>query len=300
MIKKKTGTRLAIAAFWSVSMLCLARYEAFPELFTRTLRGYRSVMPESVLMQESWSRILVNDVPTGYSHTHMDVDDEGPDQNIEVHNRTLLKVALVGQPFSLHVHSSLTLSPEYDLLQFDSAVSARGMSFRVTGTQGEGRNYIVTTVVGDSTTEQHVEIPEDVVLYSPMTSLALRQLRPGQELTIKTLDPLSMTPARILVKAIRRETIQTGDDSAEATLLVSTYQGMRLQSWVDRDGIVLRQETPLGWTIESCTPDAALDAVTDDRPPPDLITQGSATALLQLLLGSGHIGQDQQDGQDEP
>jgi len=38
MIKKKTGSRLAIAAFWSVSMLCLARYEAFPELFTRTLR----------------------------------------------------------------------------------------------------------------------------------------------------------------------------------------------------------------------------------------------------------------------
>ena len=267
-------------------MLCLARYEAFPELFTHTLRGYRGVMPESVLMQETWSRILVNDVPAGYSHTHMDVDDEGPDQNIEVHNRTLLKVALMGQPFSFHVHSSLTLNPEYDLLQFDSAVSARGMSFRVTGSRTEGQEYIVTTVAGNSATEQHVEIPEDVVLYSPMTTLALRQLRPGQELTIKTLDPLSMAPARILVKAIRRETIQSGGEATEATLLVSAYHGMRLQSWMDSDGIVLRQETPLGWTIESCTPDVALDAVTKDHPPPDLLTQGAGAALLQMITGA--------------
>lgn len=287
---RKTNIRLVITLFWLTTMLCLARYEAFPELFTHTLRGYRSVLPESVLMQESWSRILVNDVPAGYSHTHMDVDDEGTEQNIEVHNRTLLKVALMGEPLSFHVYSALTLSPDYDLLRFESAVSARGMSFRVTGERADGCEYEVTTVTGDVPRKQRIEIPEDVVLYSPMTALALRQLRPGQELTIKTLDPLSMSPARILVKAIRRETIQTGDDITEATLLTSTYHGMQLRSWVDRDGIVLRQETPLGWTIESCSPETALDAVTDDHAPPDLLTQGTATALMQLLLA----------GQEEP
>ena len=117
-----------------------------------------------------------------------------------------------------------------------------------------------------------------------MTALALKSLRPGQELTIKTLDPLSMTSAHILVKAIRKETIQTATETVEATLLTSNYHGMELRSWVDRDGIMVRQETPLGWTIEACTPDTALDAVTDVDSPPDLLSQGTATALMQLLF----------------
>ncbi len=266
-------------------MLCLARYEAFPELFTHTLRGYRSVLPESILMQESWSRILVAGAPAGYSHTSMGVDDEGAEQNIEVHNRTFLKIALAGQPLSIHVHTTLTLDPDYDLLRFDSAVSARGLSFRVSGERAEGRQYSITSYIGETATEQRIEIPEDVVLYSPMTTLALRQLRPGQELTIKTLDPLSMASTRILVKAIRRETIQTGANTTEATLLTSNYHGMQLRTWIDKDGVMLRQETPLGWTIEACTPDIALNAVTEDHPPPDILTQGTATTLMQLLIG---------------
>ncbi len=285
VMTRKTNIRLAIVAFWLTSMLCLARYEAFPELFTHTLRGYRSVLPESVLMQDSWSRILVADVPAGYSHTSMGVDDEGVDRNIEVHNRTFLKLALAGQPLSIHVHTSLTLDPDYDLLRFDSAVSARGLSLRVTGEKAEGHQYIITSYIGETPTQQRIEIPEDVVLYSPMTALALRQLRPGQELTIKTIDPLSMTSARILVKAVRRESIQTGTNTTEATLLTSSYHGMQLRSWVDKDGIMLRQETPLGWTIEACTPDTALDAVNEDHPPPDLLTQGTTTSLMQLLIG---------------
>jgi hypothetical protein len=284
-MSRKLAIRSGIVIFWLSAMLCLARYETFPELFTHTLSGYRSILDESILMQESWSRIIVGGVPAGYSHTNMRVEDEGPQQNIEVYNRTHLKAALLGQPFSIHVHTTLRLDPDYDLLSFESAVSAQGMSLRVSGERVEARQYDVTTMIGNMPTHQRVEIPKDVVLYSPMNTLALRDLRPGQELTIKTLDPLSMTAASIRVKAIRRETIQTPVATVKATLLTSIYHGMELHSWVDKHGVVLRQETPLGWVIESCSPETALDAVTGDNPPPDLLTQGSTSGLIKQLLG---------------
>ena len=280
----KAPIRLGIGLFWLAAMLCLARYEAFPELFTHSLRGYRGVLSDNVLMQESWARILVDGIPAGYSHTSMNVNDEGAQPDIEINNRTHLKATLMGQPLSFHVRTSLLLDPDYDLVEFESAVSARGITFRVKGQRKERSQYAVATTIGDRTTHQTIEIPKDVLLYSPLSSLALRQLRPGQELIIKTLDPLSMTTARIQVKAIARETIQLAGKSVAATRLSSRYHGMQLLSWIDKSGTVLRQETPMGWIIEDCTAEAALKTVTDDHAPPDLMTQGSGAALLQLIL----------------
>jgi hypothetical protein len=290
---RAAGFRFAIVFFWLAAMLCLARYEAFPELFTRTLRGYGGVVDETVLMQESWSRILVNGVPAGYSHTSMGVEDEGRDRNVEIHNRTQLKLALLGQPFGVHVHTTLLLDPAYDLLQFESAVSARGMSLRVKGRRVEAQTYAITTFSGDTEFQQEVVIPEDVILYSPMNTLALRRLRPGQSLIIKTMDPLSMSTARVLVKAVETQTIHMGDEAVDSTLLVSHLHGMQFRSWVDRRGNLLRQETPLGWVIESSTPDEALDAVSGNHSPPDLATLSTGAALLQLLLTKENAGQDE-------
>ena len=280
----KAPIRLGIGLFWLAAMLCLARYEAFPELFTRSLRGYRGVLSDNVLMQESWARILVDGVPAGYSHTSMNVNDEDAQPDIEINNRTHLKATLMGQPLSFHVRTTLLLDPDYDLVEFESAVSAQGTTFRVKGQRKEGRQYAVATTIGDSTTHQTIEIPKDVLLYSPLSALALRQLRLGQELTIKTLDPLSMTTARIQVKAIAHETIQVAGKPVAATRLASRYHGIQLLSWIDKNGTLLRQETPMGWLIEDCTADVALRTVTDDHVPPDLITQGSGTGLLQLIL----------------
>ena len=285
-MRRKITARGAIVVFWISAMLCLARYETFPELFTHSLRGYRGILDETVLMQETWSRIVVGGIPAGYSHTNMSVDDEGPQQNIEIHNRTHIKAALLGQPVGMHANTTLLLDPDYNLLNFESAVSAQGISIRASGTRVEDRQYDITTHIGSVPATQRIEIPKDVILYSPVSALALRRLRPGRELTIKTLAPLSMTTARVRVKAIRRETLDMPDGPKEATLLSSNYHGMQLQSWVDKHGTLLRQETPLGWIIESCPPEIALDAVTGDHAPPDLLlTQGAASGLMQLLLG---------------
>jgi len=283
-MNRKIIIRSGIILFWLCTMLCLARYEAFPERFTHTLRGYRSILDASVLMQESWSRILIGDTPAGYSHTNMNVDDEGDQPNIEIHNRTHIKATLLGQPFAFHAQTTLLLDTNYELLSFESSLSAQGISFRITGQRLEARQFKISSTVGNTTTHQQIEIPKDAMLYSPMSALALRKLSPGQELTIKTLDPLSMNTARIRVRAVRRETIQLAGETKPATLLVSNFQGMQLNSWVDKNGTLLRQETPLGWIIESCTSEAALDTVANNHPPPDLMTHGSGAALMQLLL----------------
>lgn len=279
---KQTAVRITITLVWLVCMLLLLRFEAYPELFTQTLRGYSGVLDETILMREAWSRILVNEIPAGYSHTSMNVSDEN-EANIEIHNRTLMKAAVAGQPFKINIHATLTLDPDYDLLQFDSAVAAQGMSFRVTGKRTTPGVYAITTFTGELSTKRTIEIPRDVVLYSPMSLLALRKLKLGQELTIKTLDPISMTSTHVLVKAVKHETVTIDSKEREATLLLSNYHGIQLKSWIDQNGAILRQETPLGWVIETCSSETALDAAAGDTSPPELLSLGTGTALMKLL-----------------
>ncbi len=287
---KSTGAKLgfrirfAILLFWLVAMFALFRYEAFPEFFSNSMRGYRSVISETVLIQDSWSRIIINEIPAGYSHTSMNVEDESKTQNIEIRNHTQVKVALMRQPLNISIRSILLLDPQYDLISFNSSVHTRDISMQVAGELIEDRLFRITTEIGGTKTSRDIKIPKDVLLYSPVNTLAMRKLRPGQSIAIKTLDPLSMTPSRIIVKAIKKEAILHHGESVEATQLISTYQGMQLQSWIDKHGTVLRQETPMGWVVESCTSEIAIDAITSDKTPPDLASNKSGALLMKLLF----------------
>jgi hypothetical protein len=279
---RRHAVRYSILIFWFSAMFFLARYEAFPELFTHRLRGYRSVLSESVLMQDSWSRILINGTPVGYSHTGMNVE-EGQLQNIEINNRTRLRVSVMGQPLNIRVYTTLLLDSQYDMIKFESSVLSKNISLHVGGQKVEGRMYNITTDFGGTKTVRCVEIPKDVLLYSPMNSLALRKLRPGQSISIRTMDPLSLTPTRIIVKAVKKEFIKNAGESVEATLLISSYQGMQLRSWIDKNGTVLRQETPMGWVIENCSSETALDSAAGESLPPDIAAQKSGNLIMKLL-----------------
>jgi hypothetical protein len=279
---KRRTLRYTVLVFWLAAMYFLVRYEAYPELFTHTLSGYRGVIPENMLIKNTWSRVLVNGVPAGYSHTSMNIADGDTKQNIEISNRMLFRFSMMGQILRITARTELLLSPRYDLLKFSSSVSGQGIDLSVTGQQKNGQTYEIETNFGGNKTVRQIKIPEDALLYSPFSMLALRKLRPGQSLAIKTIDPFSMSSTHVIVKALERGQIKIGDELLDTLRLEFNYKGMRLESWIDNDGNILRQETPLGWVIESCSAEQALDAAGGKHTPPDIMRSGS---LFTKLLG---------------
>jgi len=104
---------------------------------------------------------------------------------------------------------------------------------------------------------------------------------------MKTINPLTMDITTVRIDAVARETIRLGDREVKATRLVSAWQGLSFQSWVDSDGLVLRQETPLGWVIESCTSDEALAALSESQPAPNLFSSPAGGSVLNMMFGKG-------------
>jgi hypothetical protein len=241
----------------------LLRYEAFPEKFTRSLAGYRSLLSRDVLLEDSWMRILFNDAPIGYSHTHLDVDEFDAMRRYVVFNEVELHLKVMGQAQSISVETEARIDATHKLQAFSFELTSRNYALRLEAERGQGDRFDVDMRTGREVQRFTLDIPDDVIIYSPMTEMALRELEPGGQLRIRTLDPASLATADVVVKALRHEPLVLGGVTNDTTVVTVTYQGLDVLSWIGRDGTVLKQATPFGWTLEKCTPQEAFRALKD-------------------------------------
>jgi hypothetical protein len=272
-----------VLLFWAGMAAWLVRYEAFPELFTRSLRGYTGLLPRDVLVSDSWMRIRFGDANVGYSHTSTDAATGEFQGGYILNNRTHVNVSLLGRPSGLHAAASAALDAEFRLQRFSFALSAPGARVSVAGRRSGPETFMVRTDAGQDSRSLSVRIPDDVIIHSPVAMLALRRLRPGQEVAVPTLDPLSLNRVRVLVRALRVEQVQTPGGRRKATVLSADYRDMKFLTWIDARGDVLRQESPFGWVVEKCTREEALAAGARDAEAPDLLKM-VASKLLSVEM----------------
>ena len=133
--------------------------------------------------------------------------------------------------------------------------------------RSEGEKFIVTTSFGKLSNEQTISIPDNAVLTLPAGSLAVARLKPGRELYIKTVDPLTMRPSKIIMRGLRHEEIRLSNgDTHNAMLIETEFINIRLKSWMGENGDILRQETLQGWVLEKCSEEDA-DQIMEDLSP---------------------------------
>ncbi len=277
--------RISIVLLWMASMGILLRFESYPHWFTRTIPGYRGLISDTLLARESWSRILIGGVPAGYSHTSLGINDETPGNLLEINNRVHLRIRLFGEIRRLFAQTLVALDRDFELYSFEASIAVGDITALASGRRIRSGVFEMTLRAGDTETVRTLEIPADSFMYSPVQELALRHLRPGGRLALKTFNPLTMQPSTVMIEAISRETITIGGVDTDTVRLRSVWQGIAFDSWVGPEGTVLRQETPVGWLIEVCTAEEALQAVTDSNSPPAILSTGGGSHLLNLLTG---------------
>lgn len=239
----------------------LVRFEAFPEHFTQSLTGYSSLLSRDVLVMDSWMKIIMDGSPVGYTYTNMDINESDPMEYYVINNRVSLKLKLMGETQRLYVNASSSLDITYQLQKFSFTLLSHGYKIGVEARRVGEETFDVEIKTGDIIQRRKIDIPGDVVLYSPMTDMAMKRLKPGQQLSIQTLDPATLSRVNIVVRALRKEQIDLHGDEYDTTVISTEYRGMNFLSWLDSDGRVLRQETPFGWIMESCTPEEAFEAL---------------------------------------
>jgi len=238
----------------------LIRFEAFPEYFTHSLDGYRGLLSRDILIMDSWMKIMSRGVPVGYTHTSMDTTESSPREHCKIDNRTDLKVKFMGQQRIATLTASFTLDVNYNLQKFSCTLLLGADSYEIAGERTVGKVFKVSTNISGMPPTLAVELPDDVVLFSPMSAVAMKRMRVGQEIKLHTLDPFTMKKTDIVVKALRKERLTISGKQCDTIVLGSQYRGSSMLTWMDSAGNVVRQDTPLGWTLEKCTSEEAFDA----------------------------------------
>ena len=75
-----------------------------------------------------------------------------------------------------------------------------------------------------------LQIPPDVLLYSPLTETAIKYLKPGKQITIRTLDPISLKKANLLIRALRHEKITISNEQIDSVVLSTKYRNIEILS----------------------------------------------------------------------
>lgn len=269
---KRSCTRVSIVIVWLCFVAWFVRYEAYPERFTRSLDGYESLLSRDLLVMDSWMRILFNGSPIGYSHTSMDSDESDPLNQYTIVSDVHLALTLMGERQHLRVNTSASLDATYKLQKFDFALNAKASAMRISAMRSRGNEFRIAVDTGQHRHTSTVTIPDNTVLYSPMTEMAMKQLKPGESLTVRTIDPASMSPIDVVIRALRKEPLSIGTNRYDATVLATEYLGMKVSSWIDAEGRILRQDTPFGWTLERCSLKEALAALKTADDTTDLLS----------------------------
>jgi hypothetical protein len=249
---------IAIVVFWLATLGWLVFYEAFPGLLEQSTGGYRTLLSQGVMIMDQWMSITFQGKAIGYSHTSVNAGDAESDRQYLVNNVTILNLNVMGSRQRIAVKAQSAVDGSYRLQAFTFTLSSTGYSIDVQGKRLHGEVYGVTVRSAGSTQRLTVTIPDDAVLYSPMTEMSLKSLKPGKQITLRAFNPVTLSAQNITIRALRKETIVHREKSVEATVLAALVEGMETLSWIDANGAILRQETMFGWTMEACDAKDAL------------------------------------------
>lgn len=268
--------RTAMIILWLCTAAWLVRYEAFPEYFTQSLSGYKGLLAKDALLADSWMKIIFHDADIGYSRTSMDINENDASEHYIMENRTHIALNIMGERKNIHALTSIFLDMSYTLKRFTFSFSSPAAVMNVVGVRTEKNTFEITANTGsDNHKTTRIQIPSDVVLYAPFSETAIKHLKPGQQLTIRTIDPISLKKTNLTLCALRREKITITSDEINATVLSSEYHGLKMFTWIDDKGTVLRQESPIGLTMQKCTPEEAYDAA---------LGNNSSDSVLKAIL----------------
>lgn len=259
--------RSAVVVSWFLAMGWLLSEEAFPHWFHRASVGYRDLLRSGPVIMDSWMRILFQGRQIGYSHTRLDTQDRNPLEPYLVQNRTLLDLNVMGRTQTISLYGQASLDPLYNLQRFVFNMTTPRYAVRIEGKRTSRTSFSGRIWTQGTSRRFVVEVPEDVVLYSPMMDLAVSRLKPGESLKVKTFDPVSFASSEVSVCGVRNESIVVGKTQTNALLVEVLMRGVTFRAWVDADGRLLRQETPMGWILEASSADEAVQMVSSEGAP---------------------------------
>jgi transglutaminase-like putative cysteine protease len=255
-VKRRSLIAYSILAVWVIVAGVHARREYFKPLAVQLAEGARLLGAGS-----HFYVVRMNDAAIGIASTRFDTIAGG----YVLEDMTTLDVPALDASQRAVTRTSIDLGPALDVRGFRYTLDSSVGRFAVQGSVRDDE-LDITLDAGGGAQRNSVRVGEGVLLEAvvPLRLAAAGLLEAGREVNVRVFDPSTLEPRTATVRVVRRASVAvsdsviwTGDewragavDTIPGWLLEQQFAGVTIRSWVDGDGLLLRAESALGFTIE--------------------------------------------------
>jgi transglutaminase-like putative cysteine protease len=210
--------------------------------------------------------------------------DTLPDRGgFELEDVMSLELPALGQTGTAVARTRVKLSPALVMESFEFTLDSEVGRFAASGTLGPDTTLAVSIVSAGSRQELSFRLAQPPVISNvvPIRVAMGGALEVGKTVRLPVFDPASLSTRTVEVQVIGYDTLVITDsvaldpgtrrfvparvDSIPAWQIAEVFGGIRVESWVDADGRVLRASSPLGFAMQKTEYELARQAQEDAR-----------------------------------
>jgi hypothetical protein len=222
-----------------------------------------------LLLQDSedWMSIYFNNQKIGYAHTIRQRSIEG----YAINQDLFLRLMVLGFPRQITLSFTSSLTPEFLLKNFEYKMISGYLVYAIKGTM-EGSNLKLTSDLLGQPQIQNIKlkVPPQLSLTLPY-QVYRAQMKPGDRASFSLFDPVLMSPQPVIIQAGPTEVLTLDEETRPGQRFEMTFQGNKMQVWIDYRGRVLKEEGLMGFRLVRSSPEKARKL--DKGSGPDLVAE---------------------------
>ena len=237
------------------------------DFFVRTL-DTREVMALERDRRVEYQSIYFKDDKIGYVENQFLPQD---DQTLRIKQQARMQLMISGQNHPVELDLDALLGSQSDLISFEFSFTSPFYRMRADGTvNGETVTFELDT--GNNVVRDQVVLDGPPRLSTSRRSYLLSQdIGEGEKLKIPWFDPFSLTGKESVIEYKGKEKVLINDRVYNLHRFTENFGGARLNSWLDDDGLVIKEESPAGFVFIKEPEFKAKSMVTSEEGRSDLL-----------------------------
>ena len=215
------------------------------DFFVRTL-DTREVMALERDKRVEYQSIYFKDEKIGYVENQFLPEDDG---TLRIKQQATMQLMISGQNHPVELDLDALLGNQSDLLNFEFSFSSPFYRMRAEGTVN-GNTVSFELDTGNNVVSDKIVLDGPPRLSTSRRSYLLNQdIDEGEKLKIPWFDPFSLTGKESVIEYRGKEKVLINDRVYNLHRFTERFAGARLNSWLDDDGLVIKEESPAGFVF---------------------------------------------------
>lgn len=285
---------LLVFFIWVLSMASLSRREV--SLAPQVSSSYREFLPLDLILRDEWFGIYFGQQKIGYLNLVSGLESLESGSGYRIGGEAFLILPVLGTNERVWIKMNSHIDSEYKLKDFYFLFFPGRIKTELKASRIAPDKFKLELRQGESSSTTILQLPEGVVMgtfFGPPKELA--NPRVGKSMKFHLLNPLTLKPEEVHLEVIEKQEVEIGGKKYFAYLLKTEFSGLESKSWIDSEGRLLKEESPLGLVILREPQEKALSFLSDQKGlrgdiaeyfslPSNLILEPSQISRLFLLL----------------